>query len=225
MTDNNCSGWGQVLAGGLIGYLFGANGGGFFGNGCNRNGNCGSCGENCKVSAIQTRVDDLMSGQDTKAILDATIAGASQVRSDIETLTKQVYDLNIQQLINDQANQRNLDNQFCQTRERVTADGSATRASIDIFKQLYQTDRYNDLARENVELKNKINIMPLECAIGAVNAKLDSVIGCAGVRTCGNSCGGHVGYSNGFPYYAVPPVGTFELTKSYNPNVPTTTGA
>ena len=70
---------------------------------------------------------------------------------------------------------------------------------------------------QNVELKNKINIMPLECAIGAVNAKLDSVIGCAGVRTCGSSCGN----SCGFPNYAVPPVGTFNIQKSYNPNIPT----
>lgn len=216
MTDNNCSGWGA----GAIGFVLGSvltNGGGLFGNNnCGRN-NCGGYAENCQISAIETKVNDIAQGNSTKAILDATIAGASQVRSDIETLTKQVYDLNIQQLINDQANQRNLDNQFCQTRERVTADGSATRASIDIFKQLYQTDRYNDLARENVELKNKINIMPLECAIGAVNAKLDSVIGCAGVRTCGSSCGN----SCGFPNYAVPPVGTFNIQKSYNPNIPT----
>jgi hypothetical protein len=32
-----------------------------------------------------------MNGQDTKAILDATIAGDSQVRADIGALTKDVY--------------------------------------------------------------------------------------------------------------------------------------
>lgn len=93
MTDCNNS-WGSVLGAGLVGYFLG-NGGGFINNGCNRNCNgCANpCGENCKVSAIQTRVDDIMAGQDTKAILDATIAGDSQVRSDLAQINRDNYAL------------------------------------------------------------------------------------------------------------------------------------
>ena len=216
MTDNNCSGWGQVLAGGLIGYLFGANGGGFFGGGCTRNAN--DCGENCKISAIQTRVDDLMEGQDTKAILDATIAGASQIRTDIGALTKDVYSLNVQQLINDQANQRNIDNQFCQTREVVSADGIATRSAVNAFETRYLEDRVRDRDLMIAKLESQLVAAPLACGIAAVNSKLDSVIGCAGVRTCGNSCG-----SNHNPYTLPPLTGSSSVTTTYNPNVTTPT--
>lgn len=94
--------------------------------------------------------------------------------------------------------------------------------AIDVFKQLYQSDRYNDLARENAELKNRINVMPLECGLAAINAKFDAIACPGAVRTCGSGCGS-CGSSCGFPTYAVPPVGTFEFSKSYNPNVPTAT--
>lgn len=127
----------------------------------------------------------------------------------------------VQSIYNQQTVARNIDKEFCNTNGVIVSENEKTRFVIDAFKQLYQTDRYNDLARENIELKNKINVLPLECAIGGVAAKLDSVIGCAGVRTCGNSCGCNNHY--GFPNYAVPPVGTFEYTKSYNPNVPVAT--
>lgn len=218
MTDCN-NGWGSVLGAGLVGYFLG-NGGGLFNNGCNRNcGNCAQpCGENCKISAIQTRVDDIMNGQDTKAILDATIAGDSQVRSDIAALTKDVYALNVQQLINGQAEQRQIDNQFCATREFVAADGTATRAAINAFETRYLEDRVRDRDLTIAKLQNELVAAPLACGLAAVNSKLDSVIGCAGVRTCGNSCGNT--YVN--PYTIPPLVGTATQTNSYNPSVPTT---
>lgn len=221
MTDNNCSGWGSVLGAGLVGYFLGNNGG-LFGNNCNRNcGNCDDCGENCKISAIQTRVDDIMNGQDTKAILDATIAGDSQVRSDIGALTKDVYALNVQQLINGQSEQRNIDNQFCKTREFVAADGSATRSAINAFETRYLEDRVRDRDLTIARLQTELTAAPLACGIAAVNSKLDSVIGCAGVRTCGSSCG-----YNYNPYTIPPLTGEATITRTYNPNVaPATAGA
>lgn len=216
MTDNTCNGWGGILAGGLVGYLVGANGGGLFGN-----GNCGrgvGCGDDCgrHYGYDEAKLNDIMDGQDTKAILDATIAGDSQVRSDIGALTKDVYALNVQQLINGQTEQRQIDNQFCKTREFIAADGTATRAAIDAFKQLYQSDRYNDLARENAELKNKINVMPLECGLAAINAKFDAIACPGAVRTCGSGCGS----SCGNPFQLPPLTGTATVSRSYNPNIP-----
>lgn len=206
MTDNT-TGWGQVLAGGLVGYFLGNNGG-LFGN--------NNCGKQCNES-INAKIEDLMESQDTKSILDASIAGDSQIRSDIGNLTKDVYELNIQQLIGDQSKQRDLDHQFCKTREFISAENGITRAAIENFKSLYQADRYNDIARENAELKNKLNIMPLECAISSINGKLDDVMCKGAVRTCSNSC-----YNGNINPYTVPPlVGTATSTNSYNPSVPT----
>lgn len=200
MMSENCSGWGGILAGGLVGYLVGANGGGLFGNNCG--GKYNACGTNCEISAIQAKVDDIMDGQDTKAILDATIAGDSQIRSDIGALTKDVYALNVQQLINEQANQRNLDNQFCKTREFISADGIATRTAINAFETRYLQDRIHDRDLRIAKLENDLSVAPLACGLAAVNSKLDSVIGCAGVRTCNQSaCGG----CNVNPY-TIPPL-------------------
>ena len=217
MTDNTCNGnWGA----GAIGFVLGAaltGGGGLFGNNCGRNAGCGCEGKHYGYD--EAKLNDIMDGQDTKAILDATIAGASQVRSDIGALTKDVYAVNVQQLINGQAEQRQIDNQFCKTREFIAADGTATRAAVNNFLQIYQTDRYNDLARENAELKNKINVMPLECGLAAINAKFDAVACPGAVRTCGNSCGSSCGYRN--PYDLPPLQGTATYTKSYTPVAPT----
>ena len=164
-----------------------------------------------------------MDGQDTKSILDATIAGESQVRSDIGELTKDVYALSIQQLINGQSEQRQIDNQFCKTREFIAADGTATRAAISAFETRYLEDRIHDRDLTILKLQNELSAAPLACGLAAVNSKLDSVIGCTGVRTCNCGCGHSCGNGCGFPTYAVPPVGTFNIQKSYNPNVPTAT--
>ena len=214
MTDCN-TGWGGILAGGLVGYLVGANGGGLFGNNnCGRN-NCGY--EDRHHGYDEAKLNDIMNGQDTKAILDATIAGDSQVRADIGALTKDVYSLNIQQLINGQNEQRNIDNQFCKTREFVAADGTATRAAIGAFETRYLEDRIHDRDLMIAKLQNELVATPLACGLAAVNSKLDSVIGCAGVRTCGNSCG--CGNTN--PFTIPPLVGTATNTQSYNPSIPT----
>lgn len=214
MTDNNCSGWGAGAVGFVLGSVL-TNGGGLFGNNCGKTA-CNGCDENCKVSAIQTRVDDIMNGQDTKAILDATIAGDSQVRSDIGALTKDVYALSIQQLINAQGEQRQIDNQFCKTREFIAADGIATRSAVSAFETRYLEDRIHDRDLMIAKLQNDLAISPLACGLAAVNSKLDSVLCPGGVRTCGAICGS----SCGFPTYSVPPVGTFNIQKSYNPNIP-----
>lgn len=200
-----------------FGYLVGANGGNLFGNGCNAHANYCS-GTNCEISAINSKVSDLMDGQDTKAILDATISSASQIRSDVGSLTKDVYALNVQQLINQQSNQRNLDNQFCRTREFVSADGAATRAAINAFETRYLQDRIHDRDLRISKLETDLALSPLACGLAAVNSKLDSVIGCAGVRTCNQSVCGSCN-----PYTVPPLVGTATSTRSYNPNIPTGT--
>lgn len=213
MTDNNC-GWGGILAGGLVGYLAGANGGGLFGNNnCGRNVGNGHDGFHCGYD--EAKLNDIMNGQDTKAILDATIAGDSQVRSDIGALTKDVYALNVQQLINDQSEQRQIDNQFCRTREFIAADGTATRAAVNGFETRYLEDRVHDRDLIIAKLENQLTVAPLACGLAAVNSKLDSVIGCAGVRTCGSSCG--CDKSN--PYTLPPLTGSATITRTYNPNV------
>lgn len=203
---------GGILAGGLVGYLVGANGGGLFGNNCGRNA-CGCGHDNFHCGYDEAKLNDIMNGQDTKAILDATIAGDSQVRSDIGALTKDVYSLNIQQLINAQSEQRQIDNQFCKTREFIAADGTATRAAINGFETRYLEDRVRDRDLTIAKLQNELTAAPLACGLAAVNAKLDSVIGCAGVKTCGSSCG----CNNSNPYTLPPLTGTATYTRSYNP--------
>ena len=218
MTDyNNCGNWGAGAVGFVLGAALTGNGG-LFGNNCNR-GNCGNCGNSCEgfhCGYDEAKLNDIMSGQNTKAILDATIAGDSQVRSDIGALTKDVYALNIQQLINDQSEQRQIDNQFCKTREFIAADGTATRAAVKGFETRYLEDRIHDRDLVIAKLENQLTAAPLACGLAAVNAKLDSVIGCTGVRTCGSSCG----CGNNYNPYTLPPLtGVAQTTTSYNPNV------
>ena len=125
--------------------------------------------------------------------------------------------MGVQAIYNQQTVARNIDKEFCNTNGIIVADGEKTRMAIDAFKQLYQSDRYNDLARENAELKNKINVMPLECGLAAINAKFDAVACPGAVRTCGGQCG------CGNPYTLPPLTGTATYTKTYNPNVPVAT--
>lgn len=218
MTDNTCGNWGAGAVGFVLGAALTGNGGLFGNNNCGRN-NCGCGHDNFHCGYDEAKLNDIMAGQNNKAILDATIAGDSQVRSDIGSLTKDLYAINVQQLINGQTEQRQIDNQFCKTREFIAADGTATRAAVNNFLQIYQNDRYNDLARENAELKNKINVMPLECGLAAINAKFDAVACPGAVRTCGSGCGSNYGYRN--PYDLPPLQGTATYTKSYTPVAPT----
>ena len=215
MTDNTCTGnWGA----GAIGFVLGAaltGGGGLFGNNCGKNAGCGHDNFHCGYD--EAKLNDIMNGQDTKAILDATIAGDSQVRSDIGALTKDVYALNVQQLINAQTEQRQIDNQFCKTRKFIAADGTATRAAINGFETRYLEDRVHDRDLMIAKLQNELVAAPLACGLAAVNAKLDSVISCSGVKTCGCGCGS----SN--PFQLPPLTGSATVTRTYNPNVPVAT--
>lgn len=179
MTDNTNNGWGTVLGAGLVGYFLG-NGGGFFNGGCARP----ECGENCKITAIDAKVSDLENWNQSREILGTITAGNEVVLGTLNQINRDNVALNIQGIYNQQTVARNIDQQFCNTNGIVVADGEKTRAALSNFVQLYQTDRYNDLARENAELKGKINTLPLECSLAAVNYKLDSVICCNGVKTC-----------------------------------------
>ena len=65
------------------------------------------------------------------------------------------------------------------------------------------------------KLENQLAVAPLACALNTVNYKLDSVIGCAGVRTCGSACG----YDSRNPFTLPPLTGSSSVTTTYNPNV------
>ena len=219
MTDNTCNNnWGAGAVGFVLGAALTGNGGLFGNNNCGRNAGYGHDGFHCGYD--EAKLNDIMNGQDTKAILDATIAGDSQVRSDIGALTKDVYALNVQQLINAQSEQRQIDNQFCKTREFIAADGTATRAAINGFETRYLEDRVRDRDLMIAKLQNELTAAPLACGLAAVNSKLDSVIGCAGVKTCG--CGSSCGCNNINPYQLPPLTGTATYTRTYNPNTPAT---
>lgn len=217
MTDNTCNGsWGS----GAIGFVLGAaltGNGGLFGNNCG-NKTCG-CGSNCEISAIDAKVTDLENWNQSREILGAVTAGHESVMGTLNQINRDNYALNIQGLYNQQTVARNIDQQFCNTNGIIVSDGEKTRAAINAFETRYLEDRIHDRDLTIAKLQNELVAAPLACGLAAVNSKLDSVIGCAGVKTCGSACGS----SCGFPHYAVPPVGTFNIQKSYNPNVPTAT--
>ena len=216
MTDT-CGnyGWGGILAGGLVGYLVGANGGGLFGNNCGRN-NCGGCANSCEISAIDAKVTDLENWNQSREILGAVTGAETAVMSTLNQINRDNYALNIQGLYNQQTVARNIDQQFCNTNGIVVADGEKTRAAINAFETRYLEDRIHDRDLTIAKLQNELTAAPLACGLAAVNSKLDSVIGCTGVRTCGSSCG----CSNSNPYTVPPLVGTATSTNSYNPTIP-----
>ena len=206
---------GGVLAGGLVGYLAGANGGGLFGN-----NNCGKCcGPNPEIAAIDAKVSDLESWNQSREILGAVNANAEGIMGTLNQINRDNYALNIQGIYNQQTVARNIDKEFCNTNGIIVADGEKTRSAIGAFETRYLEDRIHDRDLTIAKLQNELVAAPLACGLAAVNSKLDSVIGCAGVKTCPSQCG--CGSSCGFPTYAVPPVGTFNIQKSYNPNIPT----
>ena len=215
MTDCN-TGWGGILAGGLVGYLVGANGGGLFGNNnCGKN-NCGC--SNHEIAAIDAKVSDLESWNQSREILGTVNAGTEALMASLNQINRDNYALNIQGIYNQQTVARNIDKEFCNTNGIIVADGEKTRDAIGAFQTRYLEDRIHDRDLTIAKLQNELVAAPLACGLAAVNSKLDSVIGCTGVRTCGSGCSN----SCGFPTYAAPPVGTFNIQKSYNPNVPTT---
>jgi hypothetical protein len=204
---------GGVLAGGLVGYLAGANGGGLFGNN-NCGKGCAPCGTNPEIAAIDAKVSDLESWNQSREILGAVNANAEGIMGTLNQINRDNYALNIQGIYNQQSVARNIDKEFCATNGVIVADGEKTRAAIGAFETRYLEDRIHDRDLTIAKLQNELVAAPLACGLAAVNAKLDSVIGCAGVRTCGSGCGSN-------PYSIPPLVGTATNTTSYNPSVPT----
>lgn len=217
MTDNVSNyGWGGILAGGLVGYLVGANNGGLFGNN-NCGKTCGPCGTNPEIAAIDAKVSDLESWNQSREILGTVTAGNEGIMATLNQINRDNYALNLQGLYNQQTVARNIDKEFCNTNGIIVSDGEKTRSAINAFETRYLEDRIHDRDLMIAKLQNELVAAPLACGLAAVNSKLDSVIGCTGVRTCGSSCG--CGNSN--PYTLPPLTGTATYTKSYNPNIPT----
>ena len=212
MTENTCNGWGGILAGGLVGYLVGANGGGLFGN-----NNCGGtgCGPNPEIAAIDAKVSDLESWNQSREILGTVTAGNEALMASLNQINRDNYALGVQSIYNQQTVARNIDKEFCNTNGIIVADGEKTRSAINAFETRYLEDRIHDRDLTIAKLQNELVAAPLACGLAAVNSKLDSVMGCAGVKTCGSGCG--CGGSN--PYTLPPLTGSATITRTYNPNV------
>lgn len=207
----NTYGWGGILAGGLVGYLVGANGGGLFGNG----GCAKQCGcPNPEIAAIDAKVSDLESWNQSREILGAVNANAEGIMGTLNQINRDNYALNIQGIYNQQTVARNIDKEFCNTNGVIVADGEKTRAAIGAFETRYLEDRIHDRDLTIAKLQNELVAAPLACGLAAVNAKLDAVMCPGAVKTCGSGCGSNA--------YSIPPlVGTATNTQSYNPSIPT----
>lgn len=193
MTETS-DGWGKggafVLGGvlgGLAGYALRANNG--FGSmpyaAAIAAGGVTGYGEGCDIARANARIDNIISQNAQNEVINA-IAG---VNANVSQNAKDLYTLNIQELFAQQQATQSLNDQFCQTREYIVNDGNATRASIAAFQDRYMSDRIADLQAENASLKSQIAMAPLYATVNGIQNTLNSVIGCAGVRTCTNSCG------------------------------------
>ena len=176
MTETN-SGWGALLGGGIVGYLLGSNGN-LFGN--NSYPGYTGAGINCDVVANGAKLDAIMANDNHNEILNA-VAG---VNANVSQSAKDIYQTEIQNLLAEQASQQSLSDQFCKTREYITADGVATRASINALKDQIAADKIAQLRDEVMTLKNQAATAPLYGMIGGIQNTLNSVIGCSGVRVC-----------------------------------------
>lgn len=195
MTDYSNDGWGKggafVLGGvlgGLAGYALRANNG-FAGMpyAAGLATGVGVTGEGigCDVARANARIDNVIA----QNAQDAVLGAIASVNSNINSNAKDIYQLELQNLFAQQASDQSLNNQFCQTREYIVNDGNATRAQIAAFQDRYMSDRIADLQAENATLKSQIAMAPLYATVNGISSQLNSVIGCAGVRTCPNSCG------------------------------------
>jgi hypothetical protein len=209
MTENTCGSWGA----GAVGFVLGAaltNGGGLFGNG----GCAKQCGcPNPEIAAIDAKVTDLENWNQSREILGAITAGNENTLDVLNQINRDNYALGVQGIYNQQTVARNIDKEFCNTNGIIVADGEKTRGAIAAFQTRYLEDRIHDRDLTIAKLQNELVAAPLACGLAAVNAKLDSVIGCAGVKTCGSACGSN-------PYTIPPLVGTATNTQSYNPSIP-----
>jgi len=191
MTDTN-DGWGRggafVLGGvlgGLAGYALRSNGfGGMPYAAATLAGGVTGYGEGCDIARANARIDNVISQNAQNEVINA-IAG---VNANVSQNAKDLYTLNIQELFAQQQATQSLNDQFCSTREYILNDGNATRAQIGAFKDQYMSDRISDLAAENAALKSQLAMAPLYATVNGISSQLNSVIGCAGVRTCPCSC-------------------------------------
>lgn len=182
MTDSN-TGWGSggsfVLGGvlgGLAGYALSNNNKSFI------NGYAGytGAGAQCDIVANGAKLDAIMANDNHNQILNA-VAG---VNANVSQSAKDIYQTEIQNLLAEQASQQSLSDQFCKTRQYITADGVATRASINALKDQIAADKIAQLRDEVMTLKNQAATAPLYGMIGGIQNTLNSVIGCSGVKIC-----------------------------------------
>ena len=176
MTETN-SGWGALLGGGIVGYLLGSNGN-LFGNN-NFPGYTGA-GAQCDIVANGAKLDAIMANDNHNEILNA-VAG---VNANVSQSAKDIYQTEIQNLLAEQASQQSLSDQFCKTRQYITADGVATRATVNALKDQIAADKIAQLRDEVMTLKNQAATAPLYGMIGGIQNTLNSVIGCSGVKVC-----------------------------------------
>lgn len=214
MTENTCGSWGSGAIGFVLGAALAGNGGLFGNNNCGKG--CGPCGcPNPEIAAIDAKVTDLENWNQSREILGAITAGNENTLDVLNQINRDNYALGVQGIYNQQTVARNIDKEFCNTNGIIVADGEKTRGAIAAFQTRYLEDRIHDRDLMIAKLQNELVAAPLACGLAAVNSKLDSVIGCAGVKTCGSACGS----SN--PYTIPPLVGTATNTQSYNPSIPT----
>ena len=186
MTDSN-SGWGSggsFVLGGVLGWLAGyalSNNNKSF---MNAYPGYTGAGINCDVASNGAKLDAIMANDNHNEILNA-VAG---VNANVSQSAKDIYQTEIQNLLAEQASQQSLSDQFCKTREYITADGVATRTAIDALKDQIAADKIAQLRDEVMTLKNQAATAPLYAMIGGIQNSLNSVIGCSGVRTC-SGCG------------------------------------
>lgn len=157
LSNNNKMPYAAALAGGVTGY-----------------------GEGCDIARANARIDNIISQNAQNEVINA-IAG---VNANVSQSAKDIYQTEIQNLLAEQASQQSLSDQFCKTREYITADGVATRASISALKDQIAADKIAQLRDEVMTLKNQAATAPLYGMIGGLQNTLNSVIGCSGVRVC-----------------------------------------
>lgn len=78
---------GSVLAGGLVGYLVGANGG-LFGNNCTN-----KCGSNPEIAAIDAKVTDLENWNQSREILGAVNGQSDEILDTLNQINRDNYAL------------------------------------------------------------------------------------------------------------------------------------
>lgn len=188
-SNDECRhGWGSLLGGGIVGYFLGAaTGGNWFGNrgpGFGPGyGPVAGFGTGAVTAAYDTgKLDAILDNQasfqrqnDTQNITSAVTSGDATILASLNSINRDNYALNIQNLFNQQTQFRNVDKEFCNTNGIIGADGNATRASIQAFKDEWQAARYNDLLQRLNAAENKLANVPLELAMTNLTQKVNEI--------------------------------------------------